>query len=134
MYEKFRESNALAEISRRLNQPNKNDASTTSSSSLEERSSDDTPSSSTTSHPSTTTSSSRHDSSMAQSEEDTQGGDSRSKIQALNTAAKENDAHALASFLDQFQGIEKVLMESAEKEANDEKTVLYAIDYIANSS
>lgn len=72
---------------------------------------------------------------MAQSEEDTNGGDSRSEVQALNTAAKENDdAHALASFLDQFKGIEKVLMESAEKEVNDEKTVLYAIDYIANSS
>ncbi|WPT16910.1 hypothetical protein PSENEW3_00004917 [Picochlorum sp. SENEW3] len=133
MYEKFRESNALAEISRRLNQPNKKDTSTTSSSSLEERPSDDTPSNSGTSS-SRTTSSSSHDSSMAQSEEDTQGGDTRSEIQALNTAAKENDAHALASFLDQFQGIEKVLMESAEKEANDEKTVLYAIDYIANSS
>lgn len=43
------------------------------------------------------------------------------------------DAQALALFLDQFQGIEKTLMESAEKENNDERTILYAIDYIANA-
>eukprot|EP00889_Picochlorum_renovo_P002657 jgi/Picre1/29687/NNA_005070.t1 len=114
MYEKFRESNALAEISRRLNQPNKNDASTTSSSSLEERSSDDTPSSSGTSS-SRTTSSSSHDSSMAQSEEDTNGGDSISEVQALNTAAKENDAHTLASFLDQFQVLKRSLWKARRK-------------------
>lgn len=120
------------------------DASTTSSSCLEERPSDDTPSSSgtsssnTTSHSDngdtgTTTSSRSNHSSMAQSEEDINGGDGRSEIHALNTV-KDKDGQVLSSFLDQFPSVEQILMESAEKEGNDEKTVLYAIDYIANSS
>ncbi len=117
----------------------KEDASTTSSSSLDVKQSEDTSSSSrgTTRHSdsgdgsSTTTSSSDDNSSMDQSKGDTKGSDDRSH--ELRTS-EDTDAKTLASFLDQFQGIEQALVESAEKEGNDEKTVLYAIDYIANSS